>query len=228
MTRITDHLACVRADVREALEHAGRSADDVVIVAVSKGQTALAIQEAYRAGQRHFGESYLQEALPKIEKVALPDVVWHFIGRIQSNKTRAIAERFQWVHTLEREKTAHRLNAQRPYHAPRLNVLLQVNLGRESRKAGVEPAAVRPLAEAVRALPRLELRGLMTILPAGLPEAASAALFDGLGALRLELVAGGFELDTLSMGMSADFRTAIAHGSNCVRIGTAIFGERAR
>lgn len=226
MTRITDHLASVRARAREALRRAGRPPDDIMIVAVSKQQSVEAIQEAYRAGQRHFGESYVQEALPKIETIDARDIVWHFIGRIQSNKTRAIAEHFQWIHTLDRDRTAERLDAQRPHYAPPLNVLIQVNLAAEQQKGGVAPEGAESLVEAVLGLPRLRLRGLMAIPPAGRPPSETEAYFDALAALRNRLAAGGFELDTLSMGMSGDFEAAIEHGSNCVRIGTAIFGER--
>jgi pyridoxal phosphate enzyme (YggS family) len=226
VTRITDHLASVRARAREALLRAGRPADDIMIVAVSKQQSVEAIQEAYRAGQRHFGESYVQEALPKIEIIDAHDIVWHFIGRIQSNKTRAVAEHFQWIHTLDRGKTAERLHAQRPYYAPPLNVLIQVDLAAEQQKGGVTPDAAESLAEAVLGLPRLRLRGLMTIPPAGRPARETEGYFDELAALHRRLAAGGVELDTLSMGMSGDFEAAIEHGSNCVRVGTAIFGER--
>ncbi len=227
MTGITDRLARVSADVRSALERASRPADDALIVAVSKGHPAASVREAYAAGQRHFGESYVQEALPKIEKIAAPDIVWHFIGRLQGNKTRAVAEHFQWVHTLDRERTAVRLNAQRPYYAPPLEVLIQINLAGEAQKGGVAPAEAAPLAEALRPLSRLRLRGLMTVLPAGLAERQAAALFDALRELAGRLLAAGIETDTLSMGMSEDFGLAIEHGSNCVRIGSAIFGPRA-
>jgi pyridoxal phosphate enzyme (YggS family) len=199
-----------------------------MIVAVSKRQTVAAIQEAYRAGQRHFGESYLQEALPKIESIDAPDIVWHFIGRIQSNKTKAIAERFQWVHALDRGKMAERLAAQRPYYAAPLDVLIQVSLAGERSKGGVAPGEAASLAETVCGLPRLRLRGLMTMPPAELGDEESARYFGELAALRAGLAEAGFELDALSMGMSADFETALAQGSTCVRIGEAIFGPRER
>ncbi len=228
MTGITDRLARVSSDVRNALVRASRRPDDVILVAVSKGHSADAVREAYAAGQRHFGESYVQEALPKIEKVAEPDIVWHFIGRLQGNKTRAVAERFQWVHTLDRERTAVRLDAQRPFHAAPLQVLIQVSLAGEAQKGGVGPEEAMALAEALRPLSRLRLRGLMTIAPAGLAEPAAGALFDELRELATRLRAAGFGADTLSMGMSEDFALAIEHGSNCVRIGSAIFGTRAQ
>jgi len=222
VTEITEHLAQIVERVARAARLA-RSTDEVTIVAVSKDQPAGAIRDAFLAGQRHFGESYLQEAAGKIAELAELDVTWHFIGRLQTNKTRAVAEAFQWVHTVDRDKIARRLNEQRPQHAPPLNVLIQVNQANEPQKAGVAPRDVAPLARAIRALPRLKLRGLMTVPPA---EGASAHWFAELAALRRALAADGIEVDTLSMGMSADFEAAIAAGSNCVRIGTAIFGAR--
>jgi len=198
----------------------------VTIVAVSKQQSPDAIQQAYRAGQRDFGESYVQEAEPKLAALAELDIVWHFIGRIQGNKTRFIAERFHWAHTVDRERIARRLAEQRPYHAPPLNVLIQVNLAGEPQKGGVAPDEVEPLADAIARFDRLALRGLMTIPPAGLDDSESRVYFERLAALQARLAARGFAVDTLSMGMSDDFETAIAAGSTCVRIGTAIFGPR--
>ena len=223
MTEITDHLSEIVRRVARAAELANRP-NDVTIVAVSKQQAIEKIAEAFHAGQRHFGESYVQEAIPKMDALRHLDITWHFIGAIQSNKTRAIAERFDWVHTVDREKTAVRLNEQRPYHAAPLNVLIQVNQGAEQQKRGTPEAQVEPIARAISALPRLRLRGLMTIPP---PFAASGrAWFVELAALRDRLQIEGHALDTLSMGMSDDFEVAIAAGSNCVRIGTAIFGQR--
>ena len=152
--------------------------------------------------------------------------MWHYIGPVQANKTRPIAERFQWVHSVDRPKIAERLSAQRPFHAPPLNVLLQVNLAAEPQKAGAERREVAPLAALIRTLPRLVLRGLMGIPPAHASNADATRYFEGLRALKLELAATGIVTDTLSMGMSDDFETAIACGSTCVRIGTAIFGPR--
>lgn len=198
----------------------------MTIVAVSKQQSPDAIQQAYRAGQRDFGESYVQEAEPKLAALAELDIVWHFIGRIQGNKTRFIAERFHWAHTVDRERIARRLAEQRPYHAPPLNVLIQVNLAGEPQKGGVAPDEVEPLADAIARFDRLALRGLMTIPPAGLDDSESRVHFERLAALQARLAARGFAVDTLSMGMSDDFEIAIAAGSTCVRIGTAIFGPR--
>ena len=223
MTEITYHLSEIVRRVARAAELANRP-NDVTIIAVSKQQPIEKIAEAFHAGQRHFGESYVQEAIPKMDALRHLDITWHFIGAIQSNKTRAIAERFDWVHTLDRQKTAARLNEQRPYHAPPLNVLIQVNQAGEQQKRGTPEAQVEEIARAISALPRLRLRGLMTIPP---PFTASGrAWFVELAALRDRLRLEGHALDTLSMGMSDDFEVAIAAGSNCVRIGTAIFGQR--
>jgi pyridoxal phosphate enzyme (YggS family) len=226
VTDITEHLSTIRERVRIAAQHAGKSADDVTIVAVSKQQPADAIQRAYHAGQRHFGESYVQEAERKIEALAELDIIWHFIGRIQANKTRFIAEHFHWVHTVDRERIARRLAEQRPYHAPPLNVMIQVNLEGEPQKGGVSAADVEPLARTIVSFDKLALRGLMTIPPAGLADDETAAHFGRLAALAADLAARGLPMDTLSMGMSGDYEIAIAAGSNCVRIGSAIFGER--
>ena len=226
MTDLTEHLSSVCERVRIAAERAGRRADDVTVVAVSKQQSAASIRLAYLAGQRHFGESYAQEAEPKLAALADLDITWHFIGRIQSNKTRFIAERFHWVHTVDRERIARRLAEQRPHSAAPLNVLLQVNLEAEPQKGGAAPDEVEPLARAVLGMRGLALRGLMAIPPANRTEAADRAHFERLAALAGELSARGLPVDTLSMGMSGDFETAIAAGSTCVRIGTAIFGAR--
>ena len=222
MTGITEHLSAVRDRAREAAERAGRNVDEITIVAVSKQQPADAVQAAYRAGLRHFGESYVQEAVPKMDALRPLDAAWHFVGRIQGNKTRPIAERFQWVHTLERERIARRLSDQRPFHAPPLKVLIQVNLG-DPRKAGVAPEEAADLAAAVASLPRLELRGLMTIPPAGLDERATAAYFDRLARLRGTLEDSGLSVPDLSMGLSGDFEAAIAAGA---KIGRASCRER--
>jgi len=197
-----------------------------MIVAVSKQQSSVRIAEAFRAGQLHFGESYPQEAVEKMDALRNLDITWHFIGTVQTNKTRIIAERFQWVHTVDRAKVAARLNEQRPQFAPPLNVLIQVNLAGEEQKGGVATSEVVALAREIQSLPRLKLRGLMTIPPHS-GAAHAERWFRELAELRRALVDDIGELDTLSMGMSADFEAAIAAGANCVRIGTAIFGERA-
>jgi PLP dependent protein len=226
VTDPTERLSDVPTPLPAAATRAGRSADEITIVAVSKLQSASSIEEAYRAGERNFGESYVQEALAKIEALAGLDIVWHFIGRVQANKTRAIAERFQWVHTVDRERIARRLSEQRPYHAAPLNVLIQVNLEGEPQKAGATPDDAARLANIIVGLDGLKLRGLMTIPPAGLEAAETARHFEHLAELRNRLDTDGFDLDTLSMGMSGDFEAAIEAGSTCVRIGTSIFGSR--
>ena len=225
MTQITDHLADILERVARASQSAQRSDARVTIVAVSKQQPVAAIREAFAAGQRDFGESYVQEALAKMDALADLAITWHYVGRIQTNKTRDIAARFQWVHTVDRPKIALRLSEQRPHYAPPLNVLIQVNQAGEAQKGGVRPEQVAALAHEIAALPRLKLRGLMTIPPA---DADPTPWFEGLASLRSRLAAEGISLDTLSMGMSDDFETAIAAGSTCVRIGAAIFGSRTR
>jgi pyridoxal phosphate enzyme (YggS family) len=177
-------------------------------------------------GALHFGESYAQEAIPKRESLRDLKATWHFIGRLQANKTRSIAESFDWVHGIDRLKIAQRLSAQRPHHAPALQACLQINIAGESGKAGVEPEAAGELARAVAVLPRLRLRGLMCILPADLSSENNRRHFAALRRLREQLNAQGATLDTLSMGMSADFRDAILEGATLIRVGTAIFGPR--
>jgi pyridoxal phosphate enzyme (YggS family) len=223
VTEITMYLADIRERVARAANVAGRSAESVTLVAISKQQPASQVAAAHRAGVTHFGESYVQEALPKIAALADLPLVWHFVGKLQTNKTRQVAEAFAWVHTVDRLKIAQRLSEQRPPHAPPLNVLIQVNQGGEAHKGGAPAAEVAELARAVAALPRLELRGLMTLPP---DDAAAAHWFGELAALRARLERDGIALDTLSMGMSADFEAAVAAGATFVRIGTALFGAR--
>jgi len=186
------------------------------------------VRGPYAAGQRDFGESYLQEALEKIPRLADLQIVWHFIGPIQSNKTRPIAESFDWVHSVDRLKIAERLSAQRPAALPPLQVCIEVNVSGEATKAGVAPDEVRSMATAVSRLPRVKLRGLMAIPEPTDDAALQRERFESLRELREALNRGGFALDTLSMGMSADFDAAIAAGSTMVRVGTAIFGPRAK
>ena len=228
VTKVTDHLAAVRDRLASAAAAAGRDAQAVRLLAVSKGQPETKIQAAHAAGQRAFGENYLQEAEKKIELLRGFDIEWHFIGRIQSNKTRPVATLFNWVHTVDRLKVARRLNEQRPYHAPALNILLQVNVAGEERKAGIPPDQVLDLAQEVAGLPNLRLRGLMTIPPASPDAENSAPYFRQLAALQTELIRSNIEADTLSMGMSNDMEVAIREGSTMVRIGTAIFGPRGK
>jgi pyridoxal phosphate enzyme (YggS family) len=196
------------------------------LVAVTKGKSAETIGEAATAGVTDFGENYLKEALPKMEQLGALGLNWHYIGQIQSNKTRSIARAFSWVHSLDRLGVAQRLSEQRPFHAPPLRVCLQVALISEPAKGGVAPALLPQLAASVAQLPRLELRGLMCIPPPQPDVPAMRAMFARLRVLKDELNATGLKLDTLSMGMSADFEAAIAEGATMVRIGTAVFGAR--
>jgi hypothetical protein len=227
------NLTSLSERITLAARRAGRPDGSVAVVAVSKTFAAEAVLALARCGQRHFGENYLQEALAKMQAVraAAPDLplTWHFIGPIQSNKTRPIAEHFDWVQSVERLKIAQRLAEQRPAHLPPLNVLLQVNISGEASKSGVAPEELPALARAVAALPRLRLRGLMAIPepvddPAQQrrPLAAMRQLFEALRS------AGFADWDTLSMGMSADLEAAIAQGATMVRVGTALFGVRGK
>ena len=223
-------LRAVTERIATAARAAGRDPANVSLVAVSKTFPADAVAAAHAAGQVAFGENYVQEAVEKIETLRPQrgELEWHFIGPIQSNKTRAIAEQFDWVQSIDRLKVAQRLSEQRLPELPSLNVLLQVNISGEGSKSGVVPAEVDALARAVGQLPRLRLRGLMAIPE---PEADAARQRVPLAAMRTlfdRLRAAGFAIDTLSMGMSADLESAVLEGSTMVRIGTAIFGERER
>ncbi|MBF7143665.1 MULTISPECIES: YggS family pyridoxal phosphate-dependent enzyme [Pseudomonas] len=223
MSTIADNLSSVSARIGAAAQAAGREPSSVNLLAVSKTKPAQAIREAHAAGQHHFGENYLQEALAKQAELTDLDVTWHFIGPIQSNKTKAIAEHFAWVHSVDRLKIAQRLSEQRPPHLPPLNICLQVNISGEASKAGCEPQDLAALASAVAALPRLRLRGLMAIPEPSTEATEQNATFARVTALRDGLSLG---LDTLSMGMSDDLEAAIAQGATWVRIGTALFGAR--
>jgi pyridoxal phosphate enzyme (YggS family) len=223
---LPERIAGLRARMAAAAASVGRNVDSVTLLAVSKGQPVEAIRAAAAAGLTDIGESYLDEALGKMEALGDLPLTWHFIGRLQANKTRHVAERFAWVHGLDRLKIAERLAAQRPYHAPALNVCIQVNLAGEATKGGVSAAEAPALAAAVAALPRLALRGLMCIPPEETDPKRQREWFAGLRALRDSLNAGGLGLDTLSMGMSGDFEAAIQEGATLVRIGTALFGPR--
>jgi pyridoxal phosphate enzyme (YggS family) len=211
-----------------ACERAGRGVDSVTLLAVSKTHSAESIRGAAQEGLEHFGESYLQEALPKIETLKGLELTWHFVGQLQGNKTRAVAESFQWVHGVDRLKIARRLSEQRPFHAPPLNVCLQVNIGGEETKGGVTPAELPQLATEVARLPRLALRGLMCIPPPEDDHGRQRAWFAQTAQLLRSLQVPGTTLDTLSMGMSDSLEVAIEEGATIVRIGTALFGERPR
>lgn len=228
MADIESNLAAVRARIAAACRAAGRAADTVQLLAVSKTFGADAVRAAHAAGQSAFGENYVQEALDKRAQLSDLPLVWHYIGPIQSNKTRTIAENFDWVHSIDREKIAARLSEQRPASLPPLQVCVQVNISGEASKSGCAPADAAVLCRAVVALPRLRLRGLMAI-PAPAAEGGDPhAPFRALHALYASLRREGLELDTLSAGMSDDLEAAIAEGSTLVRIGTAIFGSRPR
>jgi PLP dependent protein len=223
---IANNLQSLRAEIAAAAAAAHRSDDCITLVAVSKGHGAAQVRAASACGVTDFGESYLQEALPKIAALRDLALTWHFIGRIQANKTAAVAADFDWVHGVDRLRIAERLSAQRPHFAPPLQVCIQVNIAGEAAKAGIEPAAAAALVQAVGALPRIKLRGLMCILPPGQSAAQNRARFGAMQLLLQQLNARGGGLDTLSMGMSADFREAIAQGATLIRVGTAIFGPR--
>ncbi|MCM2549886.1 YggS family pyridoxal phosphate-dependent enzyme [Burkholderia glumae] len=228
MLDLAARLASVHRRIDDAARSAGRAPSDVALLAVSKTFPAEAVRAAHAAGQRAFGENYVQESLDKIAALAdlRASLEWHFIGPLQSNKTRAVAERFDWVHSVDRLKIAQRLAEQRPAQLPPLNVCVQVNVSGEATKSGVAPDEVAALAQAVAALPALRLRGLMAIPePAG-DLAAQRAPHRRLRELYDALRAGGLALDTLSMGMSADLEAAVLEGATIVRIGTAIFGAR--
>lgn len=230
MSTIEQNLQAVRDSIAQAALEAQRAPEDVTLLAVSKTFGADAVLAAMRAGQTAFGENYLQEALDKIAavKLALPQAgpAWHFIGPIQSNKTRPIAEHFDWVHTVEREKIAVRLSEQRPAGLPDLNICLQVNISGEASKSGVTPAELPALAHAVAQLPRLRLRGLMAIPEPETDVKRQRFAFAQVRTLYEQLKADGLALDTLSMGMSADLRAAVLEGATIVRVGSAIFGSR--
>jgi PLP dependent protein len=223
---IVTNLQALRAEVAAAAAAAHRTVDSITLVAVSKGHGAGRLRTAADHGVSDFGESYLQEALPKIDALRELPLTWHFIGRVQANKSAAIAQAFDWVHGVDRLRIAERLSAQRPHHAPPLQLCIQVNIAAESGKAGIEPAAAAELARAVSSLPRLKLRGLMCILPAGQSAHDNRHCFHALALLLQQLNAQGGTLDALSMGMSSDYHEAIAQGATLIRIGTAIFGPR--
>lgn len=227
---ISANLKLVQQALAAAAQAAGRDPHVVQLLAVSKTFDAGTVIQAADAGQTAFGENYLQEAVDKIARVRAlrPELnlEWHFIGPLQSNKTRPVAENFDWVHAVDREKIAQRLSDQRPLDLPPLNICLQVNVSGEASKSGVTPAALPALALAVSQLPRLKLRGLMAIPEPANTEQEQRMPFRQLRMLQQELAALGIHTDTLSMGMSADMPAAIAEGATIVRIGTAIFGKR--
>ena len=224
------NLAAVRQRIAAAARRAGRDPATVTLVGVSKAQPAAAVVALRAAGLCDFGENYLQEALAKLAAVPRAGTAWHFIGQLQANKSRAVAEHFDWVHTVDRVRVAERLAAQRPFHGPALDVCLQVRLADEAAKGGVAADELPALARAVAALPRLRLRGLMCVPPPADAESVQRGWFAQLRELRDRLnagqVGGTSPLDVLSMGMSGDFEAAILEGATHVRVGTALFGAR--
>jgi pyridoxal phosphate enzyme (YggS family) len=228
MATIAANLQAVRTRIESASRSAGRPSHDITLLAVGKTFSAEHIAEAHAAGQRSFGENYLQEAVEKITRLGDLPLEWHFIGPIQGNKAAPIARHFQWVHSVDRERIAERLNTARPDELPALNVCIQVNVSDEASKSGVAPGKEIELADAISRLPKLKLRGLMTI-PEPTPDVSlQRRRFARLRELKAALVARGHPLDTLSMGMSDDLEAAIAEGATLVRVGTAIFGKRER
>jgi len=224
--RVTENFRKIQDLLAISASEAERSPDTVRLLAVSKKKPLEAILEVADLGQRDFGENFVQEGVEKIKKSGRDDLIWHFIGHLQSNKTRDVAEHFQWVHTIDRLKIAKRLSAQRPHFADDLNVCLEVNIDNEPQKSGVDPTEVLGMAAEVDALPRLRLRGLMC-LPAIESDPHKQRLpFAKMRRLQEELLSAGLNVDTLSMGMSADYAAAIKEGATIVRVGTAIFGKR--
>ncbi len=226
MNDLKTKLHTVRARIDLATRNAGRPPDSVALLAVSKRHSTDRIRSLYAAGQRHFGENYVQEALQKQQQLVDLDITWHFIGPLQSNKTREVAEHFSWVQSVDREKLLQRLSDQRPESLPPLNICLQVNIDLEPQKAGARPEEITELARLANTLRGLKLRGLMAIPSIASVEQPNSSSLAKMRQLFEELRADGLDLDTLSMGMSADLESAIQAGSSMVRIGTDLFGLR--
>ena len=227
ISSIAENLAQVREQINSYAYKSDRSANDICLLAVSKTRPVEDLRTAYAEGQRDFGENYLQDAMEKIEVLHDLDICWHFIGPMQSNKTRAVAEHFNWVHTVDRLKIAKRLSEQRPQGMPPLNICIQVNISEEESKSGCSPEEASKLAAEIIKLPNLKLRGLMAIPKATDDPSEQQQAFYRLRNLQEQLKSIEPSLDTLSMGMSGDMEAAIAEGATIVRIGTAIFGPRA-
>lgn len=226
MSTIRQNLDDIKQRIGQAEQKNAREPNSVKLLAVTKTQPVSVIKEAIAAGQIYFAENYLQEALLKIEALKNEELEWHFIGPVQSNKTKGIAEHFHWVHSLDRIKIAERLNNQRPFYLPKLQVCLEVNVDEDPAKSGIKLPDLPQLIHEINQFPRIQLRGLMTILS---QTTDTQRIVESYARLRIayeSLQQQGLQLDTLSMGMSADYEIAIACGSTCVRIGTAIFGER--
>lgn len=224
---IQQRLALVYNRIAAAAKKHDRNANDIILVAVSKGHSHIEIATTIAAGQLVFGESYVQEAIPKIQALKnIPNLTWHYIGPLQSNKTKLVAQNFAWVQSIDREKTAHLLNQHRPAHLPPLNICLEINVSNEESKSGVTPKNLQPLIDAVQKLPNLRLRGLMAIPAPTSDYNQQRSAFHEVHELFKSLQQQGLPLDTLSIGMSDDLEAAIAEGATMVRVGTAIFGER--
>ena len=226
MSKILHNLQIIGSEITQSCESANRQSEDVQLLAVSKRHSAHAIREAYAAGQRAFGENYVQEMIEKSQQLAELDIEWHFIGPLQSNKTKDVAMTASWVHTVDRLKIARRLSEQRPTDLSPLNICLQVNVNQEASKSGATLEEINELVEAVAKLPNLKLRGLMAIPESTQDVKKQRANFALLASAQAALNDAGYSLDTLSMGMSGDMDAAIAEGATIVRIGTAIFGSR--
>ncbi len=227
MGMISDNLQRLHDQIEVACTECGRNTNEVALLAVSKTFGADAVREAYVAGQRAFGENYIQEGVDKIAQLAdLPQLVWHMIGPIQSNKTRLVAENFAWVHSIDRYKTAQRLSEQRPSHLAPLQVCIQVNIDGGTNKSGIAPDELKALALQVSQLPQMQLRGIMVIPEPAINLAAARAVFTRTYEVFNTLKSLHPQVDTLSMGMSSDMAVAVQHGSTMVRVGSAIFGQR--
>ena len=226
MQNIENNLARIKQQIEQAATDFDRKTSNISLLAVSKRKPASDLRSAYNCGQRDFGENFLQEAQQKMRELADLDIVWHFIGPVQSNKTKALAESFDWVHCVDRVKIAQRLSNQRPESMPPLNICIQVNIDLEASKSGVAPNDITALAESIRHLPKIKLRGLMAIPAQHSDFESQREPFARLKQALHDLQQHGLDCDTLSMGMSHDMQAAIAEGSTLVRIGTAIFGER--
>jgi pyridoxal phosphate enzyme (YggS family) len=223
---LSNNLIAVRRQIAKFSKRYQRGSDEVCLIAVSKTRSVQEIRAAFAQGQIHFGESYVQESVDKIAEITDIELIWHFIGPIQKNKTKLIAENFSWVHSVDRESVAIRLNNQRPSTLPALNICLQINIDNEDSKSGITPAELFPLAKTIQQLPNLKLRGLMAIPSASDDFDQQCTAFQKMADLFAELKQRDLGVDTLSMGMSNDYEAAIACGSTMVRIGTAIFGPR--
>ncbi len=224
--KVAHGLSLTRERIVRAANQYGRDAVDIRLIAVSKGHSNEILRTAVQLGQTEFGESYVQEALPKIDALREHRLIWHFIGQMQANKTRQIATHFDWVHAIDRARIARRLHEHRPAQLDPLNVCIEISLAREAAKGGVAPDEVLPLAREISQMNRLRLRGLMCIPPPSLEFSEQLQHFQAVAQCRTELERAGIHLDTLSMGMSADLEAAIAAGATTLRVGTAIFGER--